>query len=285
MAKEKIILAIVAGVLSMTLGVGGMLMFITAQSTTATSSLAFGTIQARLQHKDGTVPGNGYSWVLPNQILMEGLQVARIENEKNISAYIAVFAELKLDGQSVTDDKIKKLITSGVTEEAMLGMLQSILAQGLSKDAEPEDVRLTADEWLFIPIGDDTFDINPPDLKRASGTSGLFFYIDKTDPTFDPTQYPAHLGDIKRLPKLKVFEKSEDKTELIFDSIRVPVLSGKEAEAFALIRNHKINVELTAYLVQSEYNQYYLGNDITFTDYIGAFTAAQNFKINVSTAP
>jgi hypothetical protein len=213
--KKKVLLIVLAGVLVVSLAVGGTFMLLTAQSHTAKNVVILGSgIDADLLetgdgNEEPTSDGIEYI-VVPNQEISKVPYVVRTDGDKATSA---------------SDAYVKVVAT--------FNNLPNVTIDSAFIDA------------IFIDIGANwTYEIEQDDDEKEFVT---FYYV-KSKPN----------GALETLPPLTDGDPSA--TTPIFETLKMPNPAGKDLNDVALYTGDPIEIELTAFLIQSDNNPYSVGD-------------------------
>jgi predicted ribosomally synthesized peptide with SipW-like signal peptide len=233
--KKKLVLGILAAVLSLGLGIGGTLMLFADTSTPASNIVTFGDLNIRAQEKGGLDPQAAYydtytdingsfdgirfdDLVLGSDGVDDQLSKSfRVVHDGGAPAYVRVKATLLVDEGSTGLDVIK------VINPDMLTYLQSIAATAA-----------VVDGWEFV---------------QESDGVGYYYYVDETTGKLQSLSYTENATD------------DNNATPPIFESFGIPDLDYETILAWETnstypvkLSDHSLTVELVAQAVQSNYN-------------------------------
>jgi hypothetical protein len=277
--KRKLLLGLVAVLMTAALAAGGTLMLFSHQTASATNSIHLSSgIKAVLLESDGTVENSElvYKKVVSNvsdtATETSGIQfgvvqpAAKLEKRPKVSreiidgatgyvnedpdtaadAYVAVRADIVTNiGDGTGDVNLSDIKIDGVaaTEQNVADLISGMKIA--DKDGDPG----INSGWVFVR---DAATNNPLEI------GGWFFYVIESGET--------GAGNLKVL-------STDAETGDIFTYVKFNDFKGADAELFALLgaAGLEIKLELTAYLVQADHNPY---NEDTAdkTNYKAAFS-------------
>jgi len=245
---KKVVPGVIVVIWLLTFAIGGTIMLFTAQTKEAKNTVKFGNLNGFLQEWGGLLngdyePADGWDGSI---FIPEG------ESEEVVIKLPDGFDGIKF-GNIVPNQQIAKF--PSIARKDVGGSPAYVLVKA--------EICLIEDDGTKVEIDDDEIKAFISDILDSAGEGGNWS-LSKID---ELTGYYYYVNDDGELKELfaPINERDLEETPPIFaNNMRIPNAEGKILEEFlkAGFSSYKINVDLTAYMVQSKNNGYEPGDDL-----------------------